>query len=111
MWDCVTRVFCRFSVAGSFTSYSEELFDTNALNPKSQAISFNVSKAEYDTCYLMVKIMCKFTKPFLINNYFLIFSIPFSSKRMCKLSDSAEMSISLDVPELLEMGLSLEAKL
>lgn len=59
----------------------------------------------------MLEIMCKFTKPFLINNYFLIFSIPFSSKRICKLSHSAEMSISLDVPEFLEKGLSLGAKL
>lgn len=59
----------------------------------------------------MLEIMCKFTKPFLINNYFLIFSIPFSSKRMCKLSHSAKMSISLDVPEFLEKGLSLGAKL
>lgn len=94
-----------------FRPREEELFDTYTLNPKSRVISFNVNKAEYDTCYRILKIMCKFTKPFLINNYFLIFSIPFSSKRMCKLSDSAEMSISLDVPEFLEMGLSLEAKL
>lgn len=39
----------------------------NILNPKSWATSLDVNTAEYDPCYHMSKIKCKFTKHLMIN--------------------------------------------